>query len=236
MQKNNKTFRSLGAFTLLELIVAMALMDVIAVALYSSMYTAFNAKEKSRDSLKPFETVTPAFEYIRKDLVSAMQPDGILAGVFVGESHPGQNDLDADTMSFYTCSYQPADNEIASNVVHIEYALDADPDQDQMVLKRLIIKNTLSPTALDPREEIVGRNISGLDLQYYDGSTWVDEWDSSVENAQLPWAVKVTLTIYDPESNRSSEQGMRDFTQIFMLLSANQEKNDQDTGEMSQNG
>ena len=236
MQMSNKTIRCLDAFTLLELIVAMALMDVIAVALYSSMYTAFNAKEKSHDSLKPFETVTPAFECIRKDLVSAMNPDGILAGVFVGENNSGQGDLDADTLNFYTCSYQPEDGEIASNVVHIQYVLDDDPDRDQTVLKRLIIKNILSPTTPDPEEEVVCPNIWGLSLQYFDGSAWVDVWDSSAQNSQLPWAVKVRLTIYDPQSNRSSEHGMRDFTRIFTLLSANQETNEQSTEGMAQNG
>ena len=232
MRMNNKPIRSPRAFTLLELIIAITLMDVIAVALYSSMYTAFNAKKKSQTTIKPFQLVTPAFEYIREDLVSVMNPDGILAGVFLGKSNHGQSDLDADTLSFYTCSYQPEQEEIVSNIVNIAYVLEDDPDRDQAVLKRLISKNILSPTSIDSEEEVIGRNISGLDFQYYDGSSWLDEWDSSVENSQLPWAVKVTLTIYDPESNRSSEDGMRDFTRIFMLPSANEETSEQGMGGM----
>lgn len=223
MQVKNKTTR-LTAFTLLELIVAIALMDVIAVALYSSMYTAFRAKETSQTVIKPYQYITPAFEFIRNDLVSAMAPDGIMAGVFEGENVSAQGDLDADTLSFYTCSYLPDDDELSSNIVNVAYVLETDTEQDEIVLKRLITTNILASNTLDPDEEIIARDIVGLDIQYYDGSSsdWVEEWDSSVQDSQLPWGVKVTLSIYEEEKTRSSEDAYRDFTRIFMLPTANQ--------------
>lgn len=235
MKINNNTIRSLTAFTLLELIVALALMDIIAVALYSSIYTAFIAKEKSQMLISPFQSITPAFEFIRNDLVSTMNPHGILAGVFLGENNPGIADLDADTLSFYTSNYQPDIDEVASNIVNVAYALERDLQRNEIVLKRFIIKNILSPTTLEPQEQIICRGIAGLDIKYYDGSSWLDEWDSSVENAQLPWAVKITLTTYNEDqqkeqrrvNRRSSEDLFREFTRIFMLPSANQKLNEE---------
>lgn len=220
---NNKTTRYLKAFTLLELIVAIALMDVIAVALYSSMYTAFKAKSKSQAAIRPFQSVNMAFENIRRDLVSTVNPDGIMAGVFVGENNSGQGDLETDTLSFYTSAYQPGEN-ISSNIVNVAYELENDPDREPMVLKRLITKNILSPITLDPQKEIICSGIKGLSIEYYDGASWLDEWDSSEKDSQLPWAVRMTLTIYDEQNNRSTEDGFRDFTRIFMLLSANQQQ------------
>jgi hypothetical protein len=201
----------------------MCLMDIIAVTLYSSMYTAFNAKEKSQFAIKPFQSVTAAFEYIRNDLTSTMNPDGILAGVFVGESNPFSGNRKADTLSFFTGSYQPGEDEIASNVINVAYEMDEDVYRDRIVLKRQVITNLLSPTAVEPEEEIICSTLSGFQLQYYDGSAWVDEWDSSVEDSQLPWAVRVTLAVHEPESPRSSRDGYRYFTRVFMLPSANQE-------------
>ena len=231
--RNNTT--CLRAFTLLELIVAMALMDVIAVALYSSMYIAFKSKTKGDESIRPFQSVTPVFEYMRTDLCSAMRPDGILAGTFTGESNSGQEDLNEDTLSFYTCSYRPGEDDIASNIVNIAYGLDTDARQQQVVLKRYVKTNLLAPSTSDPQEEVLCRDIQGLEFQYYDGSAWLDEWDSSVESSQLPWAVQVTLTIEneeDPQANRrlsssTSENRFRHFTRIFILPTAHQQETEE---------
>jgi len=228
MRTNNRTNCLLRGFTLLELIVAIALMDIIAVTLYSSMYTGFRAKKKSQAILKPFQSIIPAFEFIRKDLTSAARPDGILAGVFSGENVSGQKSQDADTLSFYTCSYQPETDEVSSNIVHIEYVLKNDTQRNQIVLKRLITKNILSPTEADPEEEVICRGIAGLDMKYYDGSSWVDEWDSSEQDNQLPWGVQVTLTIDDSDSDESSDAEFRNFTRIYLLPTANEETTDQD--------
>ena len=222
--KRTKTCFPAG-FTLLELILAIALMDVIAVVLYSSMHIAFKTKASCQASLKPYQSVTPIFEFIRKDLTSAMQPDGILAGVFVGEDVPYNNLQDADTLSFYSAAYQPKVGEITSNVIYVEYGLENDYERDQIVIKRFTNKNILSPTAVDPEEEVIGRNIAGFDVQYYDGTTWLETWDSSEQDGTLPWGVQITISILDENRSRYSKNDdpYRYFSRIFMLPSANQE-------------
>jgi len=221
--KGKKTCLSAG-FTLLELIVAMALMDVIAVALYSSMHIAFKTKQNTLASLEPYQSVTPIFEFIRKDLTSAMNPNGILAGVFVGENVPFTNLQDADTLSFYSAAYQPKEKEIASNVIHVQYGLETDTERDQIVLKRYTIKNILTPTAIEPDPEVIARNIAGFDIQYYDGSAWLDAWDSSEQDNTLPWGVRVTISILDENRGRFSQNDdpYRHFSRIFILPFANQ--------------
>lgn len=229
MQSKKTTCFSTG-FTLLELIVAMALMDVIAVALYSSMHIAFTTKQNTLASLKPYQSVTPIFEYIRKDLSSVMNPSGILAGVFVGENIAFTNLQDADTLSFYSAAYQPKENEIASNVIHIEYGLETDYDRDQIVLKRFTTKNILTPTAIEPDQEIIARNIDGFDIQYYDGSSWLDAWNSSEQDGVLPWGVRVTVSILDENRGRFSlnKDPYRHFSRIFILPFANQDTSTDD--------
>ena len=214
----------------MELILAIALMDVIAVALYSSMHIGFKTKKSCQALLEPYQSVTPIFEFIRKDLTSAMSPDGILAGVFVGEDVPFNNLQDADTLSFYSAAYQPKEDEIASNVISVEYGLETDLERDQIVFKRFTNKNILSPTAVDPDEEVIGRNITGLDIQYYDGTTWMETWDSSEQDGMLPWGVRITISILDENRSRYSENDdpYRYFSRIFMLPFANQEAESSD--------
>ena len=224
MQIKEIKTRFTAGFTLLELLVAMALMNVIAVALYSSMHIAFKTKENTLASLEPYRSVTPIFEFIRRDLTSAMNPNGILAGVFVGENIPFTNLQDADMLSFYSAAYPPKENEIASNVIHVQYGLETDTERDQIVLKRFTTKNILTPTAIEPEEEVIARNIGGLDIQYYDGTAWLEAWDSSEQDGTLPWGVRVTISILDENRGRFSrnDDPYRHFTRIFLLPFANQ--------------
>lgn len=230
-----KTTRFAGGFTLLELIVSLALMNVIAVALYSSMYAGFKAKRASHTALRPFQSVSPTFEFIRQDLASAVQPNGILAGVFTGEDNPGIEDRDTDTLSFCTAGYLPADDEVSSNIIRVEYELDTDSERNEIVLKRLITRNLLSPSETDPDEEILCRDIAGMDIAYYDGTDWQDSWDSSEQDGQLPGGVKVTLTFFDEDNSDGIDDGLRSFTRIFRLM-ASPEESDETTEAGQANG
>src|SRR4030042_1432367 len=99
---NRKRYKTTEkGFTLLELLVALALMDVIAMALFSSMYIATKAKESSTSAINPYRRVIPTFEFLRKDLNCATKPTGLFAGPFQGYSDTGLNGCDADVISFY---------------------------------------------------------------------------------------------------------------------------------------
>ena len=214
MKKHLKKAASHQGFTLLELIVAMALMNVIALSLYASMHIGVKAKRSSQSAIKAYRTIVPAFEIIRSDVGSAMAPDGLLAGPFVGE------DLqDSDFLSFHTCNYRPREDEVASNIIYIEYLLDEDPELQQAVIKRRKVKNLLSTTAVEPDDEIIARNITGFDVKYYDGYAWQDAWDSTAQGNTLPWAVKVSLFMASPDTEDGSSQ--KRFSRIFIIAAAN---------------
>lgn len=242
MKRNKlKSDRPTG-FTLLELLIAIALMDVIALTLYSSMYIGFRAKKNSQTILRPHQTVTPVFEIMREDFASILVPDGILAGVFEGSNVPWEDGQDADTLSVYTAGYFPSDAEIASNVIKVQYALDHDRIREQIVLKRYTTKNLLSPGTVEPTEEIICRGLSGFDVKYYDGTAWLDEWDSATNDAQLPLGVQVTLTMLDEESVgvRASRLGLdkryRQFTRVFAFAVAGQDAQQEEDGEGTAGG
>ena len=189
------------------------------------MYIGFRAKNSSVTLLKPHQMITPAFGFIGEDLSNALRPDGILAGVFVGEDVSGNNQLDADTLSFYSGGYFPSEGEIASNVINVEYALETDTVREQVVLKRFTTKNLLASGTIEPDQEVVCRGLAGFDVKYYDGTTWLDAWDSTENDNQLPRGVQVTLTILEEPSAPASrldndEPYERSFTRTFILSAA----------------
>ncbi|MCI0498151.1 MAG: prepilin-type N-terminal cleavage/methylation domain-containing protein [Planctomycetales bacterium] len=229
---NKPTQHSIGGgFTLLELIVAIALMDVIAVSLYASMHIGFKAKTNTQAAMKPYQAVIPAFAFLRNDLNCAMTPNGLLAGIFLGEDAVGADQKDADVLSFYTDSYHPAPDEIASNIIYVEYRLEADSGrkdtsiqredsaQDQLVLKRKTIKNLLTTQTVVPDEEIICRDITGFDVKYYDGYSWLDTWDSTTQDNTLPRGVQIMLE-FSPLARRDlniTENRRQCFTRIYPL-------------------
>jgi len=77
--------RKTVAFTLLEMLVALALMGMRASALYASLHIGFRARAGGEAAIEPVRTASLALELVRRDLEGAMPPTGILAGAAPGD-------------------------------------------------------------------------------------------------------------------------------------------------------
>jgi general secretion pathway protein J len=203
------------AFTLLELLVAMALMGLVAMALYSSMYIGTKAKESCYAAVKPYRTLNPALEFIRKDLACALKPGGIFAAQFQGTDQIGTEGNNADSLLFYCTTYIPRENEIACDIVKTEYSLEGCQGRDGLALVRKRTTNLLSPKTIEAEEEVICRDIRDLDVKYYDGYDWLDSWDSTTQNNALPLALEVTITSAGT-TNTSTFKSQKDHTETTM--------------------
>lgn len=193
-KRNKKLF--LKAFTLLELLVAITLMNLIALTLYSSMYIGVKAKKSSTEALKPYRIVVPAYESIKKDLQSALEPIGVFAGSFVGEDAAGENQ--SDSITFYCCNYLPQEGEKASNIIKVVYSIEADElKENSLVLIRKKTTNLLSSKTAETEDEVVCRDVYSFNVKYYDGYNWTDSWDSTTNYDQLPRAIQISLSVVD---------------------------------------
>lgn len=209
-------------FTLLELLVAMAMMTIIAASLYTSMSIGFKARESAEKAVEKGRSMEIAVELIRSMLVSALDPDGTLAGQFEGEDEESNDGYAADTLTFYTADYNPEEDELASDIEKVVLSMSVREDTDEKVIVRKVTTNLLSPETLDPDEEILCPNVRSMNLQYYDGSDWQDEWDSSDNEDSLPQAVKITIVIEDEEIeelevNDEDDEALYEYTETIML-------------------
>lgn len=82
-----------NAFTLLELLIALALTALLSGVLYSSMYFGFKSRDSAIRSLDAVQKASNAFTLLTQDFDGAMPPTGILAGEFTGAaaSYAGAN-------------------------------------------------------------------------------------------------------------------------------------------------
>ena len=198
------------------MLVAMALMSVLAMSLYGSLHIAFKARRSAVAVLGPVRAAQVAVELVGEDIKSALAPTGVLAGEFLGEDDTGDLGRDADTLLLYSSANCPREDEIASDTRKIELGLTSPSDGEEMMLVRNITTNLLSPTVLEPREEILCRNVLAFNLRYFDGTDWQDSWDSSSLGNILPDAVEVTLEVQRPSSNQADAEGYS-FQRVFLI-------------------
>ena len=205
------------AFSLLELLVAMTMMSIIATSLYSSLSIGFKAKDSAENSIEAKRSARIVMDLLKQEIVSALPPNGILAGKFEGTDDHDESGNASDSLVFYSSAYNPDDDEIACDIIKIQLSIETSEDTNERVLVRGITKNLLSPKSLDPYEDVLCSNIKSLNLRYYDGYEWQDEWDSSNNDDSLPEAVEINISFKTGDKKNNDEEDVYSLTCSFSL-------------------
>jgi type II secretion system protein J len=208
------------AFSLIELLAAMALMAVLATALYGSLRIGFKARRSAEAAVEPVRRVQIALCLARQDIEAALPPKGILAREFYGTDQVDNRGYDSDSLLFCTSNYKPYPGETGCDIIQVELALvPSVVGINENVLVRRITTNLLASSSPEPIEEILCRGVKSFNLGYFDGYEWQDSWDSVLQGNALPQAVEITLTIEtaDTDTNTISQQQDYQFTRTFVI-------------------
>lgn len=225
--------RNRYGFTFLELLVAMTLMNILAVSLYASLYIGFRARRSSTTAIEPVRAAQIAIELIKQDITAALPPTGILAGEFLGNNDRTGDGCDCDSLLFYSSSNTDELQQSGCDVRKIELVFVPSTEPVQSVLVRRITTNLLSPKTVQPVEEILCRRIVSFNVEYFDGFNWWDEWDSVLQNNALPKAVGINLEIKREEKNEQGEYENYQLSYAFVIPCSNISSSD---GVTSQTG
>ncbi len=190
-------------FTLLEMLLAMALMSMLAASLYASLNAAFGGKRTVERALAPARRGAAAMAMLQADIESAVAPTGVLAGEFVADDEEDAAGEPADILLLHTRAPDQSRWEPRSPIVRLQILPAWDEETDEKVLVRRTTVNLLAPEAEEPAEAVLCRGVRSFDLAFYDGTDWVEKWDSTVMGDALPPAVEVTLVLAgnDPEED-----------------------------------
>ena len=211
--------RQPAAFTLLELLVAMTLMVVTASCLYTALYTGFKARRSALSAVEPTSLAINAIELVKQDILGILPADGVLAGPFLGINSPGADGVDADSLQFYTTHIYADDDYPAGGLGKIELALEEDTDEDRenYRLVRRVTSNLLPPRTVEPDEQVLCRDVTSLNLMYFDGESWVDEWDSTADANSLPLAVHIDIQVANNVLDGIGQPQQRRLIQSFPI-------------------
>ena len=191
-------------FTMIELLVALAMVAIVAASLTSALWSAYHETRQAQAVVAPSDQVSIALEYICDDVQNAYITPNIataaapLATDFEGTQAQDTRGHEADDLQFYSTAESPQHVDANGEVKHIEYTVEQPVGGNDYVLVRRVIRNLLPPSVQPaPDEEIICRGVNSFTIQYYDGSNWNSTWDSTAENNELPAAVQVILELQE---------------------------------------
>ena len=208
-------------FTLLEIVIAMAMAAMLLATLYTGMFVAQRAKRSATAAVEPARAASIAAEMVVQDLHGVLPPTGIFRGQFLGERIPAERG-NADALDFYCVGQDPGlTDTTASNGAAAIGAINQQPlaegirrvtlllrtDVTPPVLVRRVTRNLLAPTQAISEEEVICRNVRSFSVQYFDGYSWLSNWDSTTTDNILPVAVSFRIEMEDTKAAALGVEG-----------------------------
>jgi general secretion pathway protein J len=226
-------------FTLLEILVATAILGIVMLTVYGVLARALYAKNHSEERAELYAAGREAVLRMADELEGALPPTAGVDINFIGV--PGTDRVPSDAVQFVMVirrAFGASQNRGGRALV--SYSLDPIKDtQSLFALRRQEEMLTTEPAPEDadadptaegaqptPPAAIAAHlldQVAGLRFRYLDPETgdWVDSWDTTVPppppqvRRGLPGAVEITLFLAD------NEGGIHDFGTIVDLPLAN---------------
>lgn len=221
-----------AGFTLLEVLVSVAIMGLIMVLIWSTQSQSLNSKDRieKRDMIYQYGRV--ALQKISDDLTMAFlakKPVGAAAAaVEAGGTPPvaavqevvtvprpvtffiGDDEGNRDKVRFTSMSHMRLmSGAKESDQCKVAYEVAASEDEEGVLnLMRAETPWLDAETQVKSASFVLAEKIRDFELEYYDArkEEWGKEWDTEVIDYQnrLPRAVKITLSFPDPDDDERS--------------------------------
>jgi len=195
--------RRLAAFTLVEVLIALAIMSLVMIALYTTLNVTLKARDQIEIQGRVARLGPQILDLIEADLRRAWLPDIDGDKVFLGESRTIDGEP-ADSLSFLTnvdssVTHRVGEREVSSDVCETGYRLRRNPDlPDVLELWRRQSFHVDEEPLKDGVYELLHDRVVRFQVRYLDTLDPQEEelhdWDASVMH-RLPAAVKIELAL-----------------------------------------
>jgi len=170
--------------TLIEIMVAVAIMALLGVMTYGVVFTTVRTQEDAMRMQDRFQSGRVALERMRRELTMAFvslhqSADKRTQTLFHGES---------SRIVFDSAAHEPgARNVRQSDQMEVEYHLERVRGQDIDALVRRVKYHIDDRPMSGGREEILVQGVKRLEIEYFDKrrQDWTKSWDVRVDDAQL---------------------------------------------------
>jgi type II secretion system protein J len=217
-----------SGFTLIELLVALMIFLVVVSASYALFDGGRNLASRGEYHARRFQAARSALRAIESDLKLAFSGGSYDAGFIATQG--GSDELPLDTVEAVAYNNQPKLATPATttltdpvppefDISRVTYSIDQEESTKQSGLVRRRVKLVPEVVTLkDPEDglEEVSADVVGLRFRFYDGSEWLNTWDSTTSRS-LPRIVEVTVHV---KGVWRDKEEMESFTTKFFLPAA----------------
>ena len=195
------TYRKSQAFTLMEVMLAVAVCAVVLVAINGVFFSALRLRARTSAALDDSASIELALSVMRRDLANAVAPGGVLAGTL-------QSGVVSGTLSenngieLYTSTGLTSEADSFGDIQRVTYQLQPPANPTSARGNDLIRGTTRNLLSVSDEEEyrwLLG-GIEQLEFAYFDGSTWQPSWDSTLGATNLPSAIRVRIHLASESS------------------------------------
>ena len=181
-------------FTLVEVLIAVALSALLLITVYSTYFSVAQTIDTVSQTQELLETGRVLLEMVKRDIRGARGGQFPLIGRLQEIDGKPVTDIE-----FVTSSRGGKDAYTWSKVA---YALIQDERGDKIFVKKEV-KNPKEDVHQLGRVFEVSRIVSSFQLNYFDGTQWVDQWDSR-STGKLPKQVRISVEISDGKENSTT--------------------------------
>lgn len=208
-------------FTLLEIMVSIAITGMIVIAIWAGTSQTSKARDIVEYSQDNFHQVRVAFDMLNRDLSAAFLSNhrGVEAThdtIFIGSDGGKEDSIDFAAFSHNRRYFDVNESDQAE----VSYFLAADPDNSDLTN---LVRRTSPILDREPLEGgqtlIIVKNVAAFDVQYYDivKKEWQDEWDTTQaigEGTILPTQIRIKLVVNERRGESRIHQRDEEFEEI----------------------
>lgn len=183
--------RPAKGFTLLEVLIALALLSLVAGALYGTFFSLTKGRETATAGMEERRELRSTLDLLRRELSAAWYNKENKRLHFVVEDRD-QYGKPASILEFSAIA-PPSPDVSSSDQIVVRYEPRVTDQKMLLTRQSRDLYLETEPPRYPQMEEL-----TGFLVECYDGSKWVKSWDTAI-NMGLPKAVRVTVSVKDGE-------------------------------------
>lgn len=216
--RNTATRFTPPAFTLIEVLLAVAIFSMVLVAINTVFFASMRLRQRVTENVQEGLPLERALTLLRRDLQNAVPPGGVLAGNFsssgpVGNLGTGQNkqgaagnlSASANTggLDFFTTTGALSADAPWGDIQEVNYQLMEPLDPANSYgrdLVRSVTRNILATATPTPDMQHLLSHVQNVNFEFFDGSQWREDWNTANGDSGLPLAVRAHIQLAPNEA------------------------------------
>ena len=193
-----------SGFTLIEILLAVAIFAIVLVGMHLVFHGALRLRNKTTASLEAAVPLQQALSILQRDLANLAAPGTNLAGhLQTTPTNTTARVIGQVSPQFFTAVGVLDDTTPWSEVQRVTYRLtEPTNDTEGLDLYRSVTRNLLALIEDTPEDQFMMGGVETVTFQFYDGTQWRYDWDSTTDPTILPGAIKVELLLTAALTNR----------------------------------